>query len=152
MKKSLLSILATLSIAVILPAAAFADNTSTISGTITNASNSPLSGASVTVICAGHQSLTTSGAPLAAGDYSVTFPTSKCPPGHTVSVSATFDGKTGTNSGTLTSSNQDLNINVATVNVQIDIVPELGAITGASAAVLGGAAFMVIRHKHLKQN
>jgi hypothetical protein len=48
------------------------------------------------------------------------------------------------------SSNKDTQINLAVVNVSV--VPELGTITGVGAAVLGGAAFMVVRRKQLNQN
>ena len=146
MKKLLLSILATVGIVVILPVSAFAEGVgvSDIAGTITEG-GSPVSGASVTVVCDGNT--LTSGTTV-AGAYFVSFPNSECPTGDTASVTATKDGASGSNSGTVNGLTTDISLAI----VNVSIVPELGAITGGAAAVLGGAAFMVVRRKHLNQN
>src|ERR1039458_9910651 len=98
MKKLILSILATVGIAVILPVSAFAadSGTSYIAGTITKG-GSPLSGASVSVLCDGNTQ--TSGT-TTAGGYLVSFPASNCPAGDTATVTATKGSSTGSNSGT----------------------------------------------------
>jgi hypothetical protein len=145
MKKLLLSILATVSLAVILPVSAFAEGgQSDIAGTVTSKGN-PVSGASVSVTCDGHT--LTSGTTV-AGAYLVQFPASDCPAGDTANVTATKSGASGSNSGTVNALGADINLAI----VNVSIVPELGALTGVGAAVLGGAAFMAVRRKQLKQN
>ena len=146
MKKLLLSILATVSIAVILPVSAFADDggTSTIAGTVSG-KGGPVSGASVSVTCDGN---TLGSGTTVAGAYIVNFPSSECPAGDTASVTATKGGASGSNSGTVNALGADINLAI----IPVSIVPELGALTGAGAAILGGAAFMVVRRKQLNQN
>jgi hypothetical protein len=147
MKKLLLSILATVGIAVILPVSAFADGgTSTIAGTVTS-NGSPVVGANVSVACDGHT--LTSGTTLGGG-YIVTFSSSDCPAGAIATVTANKGGGTDSKTGKVDNlSKSPTVINLAIINVS---VPELGALTAAGAAVLGGAAFMMIRRKHLNQN
>ncbi|HTB48988.1 MAG TPA: hypothetical protein VK712_02805 [Verrucomicrobiae bacterium] len=145
MKKLLLSILATVGIAVILPVSAFAEGgTSDIAGTVTSKGN-PVSGASVSVLCDGHT--LTSGTTV-AGAYIVQFPGSDCPAGSTATVTATKGGGSGSNSGTVNGLGADINLAI----VNVSVVPEFGAVAGAGAALLGGGAFMIVRRKQLNQN
>ena len=148
MKKLFLSIIAAVGIAVILPVSAFADtSTSIIAGNIyKSAVQIPANldpGVNVQVVCNGNTLNTTS---TSAGGYAVTFVNGACPAGDTAVVTASKNGASGSSSGTVNNVT-DTNINVAIVSVSI--VPELGALTGTGAAILGGAAFMVVRRRQL---
>jgi hypothetical protein len=154
MKKLLLSILATVSIAAILPVSAFAASLppppySGVDGVITDSHNNPINGASVIVTCDGN-SLDYTTSSSNPGFYIVDFPASSCPTGSTVNVSATKGGASGFSHKKILSTTDPITINAVIVNVSI--LPELGALTGAAAAILGAAAFMVIRRKQLNQN
>ena len=146
MKKLLLSILATIGVAVVLPVSAFAASvgTSDIAGTVTSGGKD-VSGATVSVTCDGNT--LTSGTTVAGG-YLVSFPSSECPAGATATATASKGGGSGSNSGTVNALGTDINLAI----VNVSVVPELGALTGVGAAVLGGAAFMVVRRKQLNQN
>ena len=141
MKRLLLSVTGILAVLLMFPALTFADSSQTvIAGTITK-NGSPVSGASVTVTCDSNVLTTTS---TAIGTYGVTYtPASLCPAGATAHVTADSGGSSGSNSGKVYS--EDDTLNVALVNVSI--LPELGALTGIGAAVLGGGAFMIARRR-----
>lgn len=152
MKKLLMSILVSVGLLVVLPMSAMAANPGSctpvgdtactyVAGTITSG-GSPVTGASVTVVC---NTNTLTATTTAGGGYIVEYPASQCASGSTANVSASKGGKSGSNSGTV--NGETANINLAIVNVSL--VPELGIITGISAAVIGSGAFLVIRRRQL---
>jgi hypothetical protein len=144
MKRLLLSVLAVVGMAVLVPASAMAvtpTGTTYIAGTITH-NGSPVSGASVAVTC---NSNVLDSSTTVAGGYLVQFPAGQCPDSATAGVAASKGALGGSNSGTVDSLTTD--INLALVNVSI--VPELGLITGIGATIMGGGAFLVLRQRHL---
>jgi hypothetical protein len=145
MKKLLVSILATVGIALMLPAATFAASATTdVTGTVTN-NGVGVSGAKVEVICGSNDKKTTTGT---GGAYLVTFKAANCPDGSKATVTATVGKKAGVNTGKV-KQDGSVYLNVAVVNVSL---PEFGVITGIGAALVGGAAFLVIRRRQLGQN
>jgi hypothetical protein len=141
----LLSVLASIGIVLLIPASSFASSSVTdVTGTVTS-NGSPVKGATVTVVCDSNQKTTTT---ASNGSYRVQYSYKKCTDGSKATVMATKGSKGGTNSGIV---NQDGSaaLNVAIVNVSL--VPEFGIVTGVSAAILGGATFLVIRRRELGQ-
>jgi hypothetical protein len=140
-KKFLLSFAATVGIALLIPASSFALSAKTdITGVVSN-NGHPVSGAKVTVVCnnnARHD--TTDG----TGTYLVQFPATKCPAGAHATVVATKGKKGGTNSETIHSTTNKLNVNI--INVSL---PEFGLVAGVGASLIGGGAFLVIRRRQL---
>lgn len=148
MKKLLLSILATVGMAIVMPlsASAATSGVSDVAGTITNAGN-PVAGASVSVTCG---STTLTSPTTVAGAYFVQFSSTDCPAGSTAHVTATKGGSSGSSSGTVNNLvSEPTVINLAIVNVS---VPEFGIVAGTGAALVGGAAFMIVRRQQLNQN
>jgi|GEM_PF-7050245 hypothetical protein len=153
MRKRLLAVLLSISaFAIMIPAVASAEgepsppSLTVVSGTVTNNGN-PVVGANVSVSCDGNI-LTSS--TNASGGYVVQYSTiALCPNGATATATATKGGLNGSNSGPVSNVVPNT-LNISTVNVSV--VPELGALTGVGAAIIGGAAFMVVRRKHLHQN
>jgi hypothetical protein len=142
MKKLLLTILAAVGIAVMIPAASFAASTQTdVTGTVTN-NGQVVSGASVTVVCNNHSKTTTSDS---TGAYLVTFSGKNCPDKSQATVVAHKAGKGGVSNGTVNPYGS-LDLNVAIINVAL---PEFGIVTGIGAAVVGAGAFLVIRRRQL---
>ncbi|MEK7152591.1 MAG: hypothetical protein AAB834_01480, partial [Patescibacteria group bacterium] len=124
MKKLILSMLVTLGITLLLPAAAFAAATSTVvSGIVTDKAGKPVAGATVSVICNGNTKTDTTDA---AGAYGVTFTIAQCPSGKTAQAVASKGNSNGVSSGTVNAGHAD--INLAVVNVKIVAVPEFGVI------------------------
>ena len=150
MRKLLLSTIAAFAVILILPAAAMAaapTDTTYVAGTITH-NNSPVSGATVVVTC--DSNTATSPPTTVAGAYLVQFSTSQCPDKATAAVAASKGSLGGSNSGTVNNlTSTPTVINLALVNVSL--VPELGIITGVTAAILGGGAFFIIRRRQLAQ-
>ena len=136
---SLLVAFAVPSIASAAPAPAVTGAKTSVSGVITN-DNKPVKGAHVTVVCNNYARSTKTNN---AGQYSVTFAKGQCPVGDTVTVVASKSGKGGVNTTKVTTGTTKLN--VAIVNVAL---PELGLVTGAGAAVVSGAGFLVVRRKY----
>jgi hypothetical protein len=142
MKKLFLTILATLSVALLIPAATFAASATTdVTGTVTNNGN-VVSGAKVTVVCDNNSKKTSTDS---SGAYLVTFKAANCPDSSKATVVATKGGKGGVSTGTV-SKMGSADLNVAIVNVAL---PEFGIITGIGAAVIGGGAFFLIRRRQL---
>jgi hypothetical protein len=154
--KKLLSIVGTLALVLVPMASISADSapvsTDSVEGYVSQ-NNSPATGATVTATCNGATGSTTTygnSGPESPGDYSLTLsPSGLCTSTDTVTVVAHKGGASGQTSQPYGSLGVG-NVNIALVNVSI--VPELGALTGAGAAILGGAAFMVVRRKHINQN
>jgi hypothetical protein len=141
MKKLILGAFSALVLMLAIPAASFAATAQTdISGTVTD-NGSPVKGADVTLTCNGLTRHTTTGG---KGAYLFVMQKANCPAGSNVTVSATKSSMGGSNSGTVNSESNKLN--VAIVNVSL---PELGAFAAAGAAILGGGAFLVIRRHAL---
>jgi hypothetical protein len=133
MKKLFLTILATLSVALLIPAATFAASATTdVTGTVTNNGN-VVSGAKVTVVCDNNSKKTSTDS---SGAYLVTFKAANCPDSSKATVVATKGGKGGVSTGTVSKMGS-----VA--------LPEFGIITGIGAAVIGGGAFFLIRRRQL---
>lgn len=144
MKRLLLSIMATVGIAVIMPVSAFAEGGVTdVAGTVTKAGN-PVSGASVSVLC-GTTTLTSG--TTAAGGYIVQFSAADCPDGSTAHVTATKGADSGSKNGTV--NGLTASINLALINVSI---PEYGLIGLTGATIIGGGAFLVMRRRQLSQS
>ncbi len=153
MKKLLASILATAAVLMILPATAFADNGQTIvAGTVTlnSLSGSPVSGATVTVVCDGNTQI--SPPTTVAGAYTVNFsPASLCPNGATAQVTAVKGSDQGNASGQVNEAG-DSGINIAILPVVVNSVPEMGVIASVVAAIAAGGAFLVIRRHNSSAN
>jgi hypothetical protein len=144
MKKVLLSIVGTL--ALVLVPMASASALEAVSGHVSQA-KTDVSGASVSATC---KSATGSGTTGANGDYAFTLsPSGVCTSTDLITVTAQKGAASGQTTQPYGNLNLGEGINIALVNVSI---PEFGAIAGVSAAVLGGAAFMIVRRKHLNQN
>jgi len=141
MKKILLSLVLSLGLLLAVPLSVSAHRAVTdITGTVTN-NGQVVRSAKVTVVCNGH---TKHDKTNQSGVYLVQFKLLDCPDGATVVVNATDHSNSGSASGTVHSETTKLNI--AVVNVS---VPELGWFAGIAAAVMGGAAFLIIRRRQL---
>lgn len=142
MKKALwIPIFALVVAVVILPASVLATRSNTdVTGYVTD-NGQAVNKADVRVTCQGDTKHTKTDS---SGAYLVVFPAQKCPDGSVVTVSASEGGVSGTTSGTVL--RETTRLNVAVINVS---VPELGWLTGIAAAVIGGAAFLVIRRRQL---
>jgi hypothetical protein len=144
MKKVLLSIVASLGILLLIPAASFADNSQTIiSGTVTH-NGVPVSGANVTVSCDGNVLNDTTNP---AGGYVVDYASiTLCPDTTTATAIATYGKLSGSDTKPVSQ------IVVGTLNVAVvpvSLVPELGLITGITATVLSATAFMIVRRRQV---
>ncbi len=113
-----------------------------VTGVITDA-GVPVAGASVTVKCGATTKMDTTDA---FGSYLVTFTFAECPPGSTVTVTATKGAKSGTNTGTVIGITTKLNIGL--VNVDI---PEYGAIGAILATGAGAGAIFFARRRFAQQ-
>lgn len=145
MKKVLLTVLASVGIALLVPFAASADASpgiTDVSGAVTNNGN-PVNGASVQVNCNGNTLYDTSDF---TGTYVVDFTSGECPAGSIVTATATHGGESGTNTGDANPLTTRLNVAI----INISIVPELGMITAGGAAILGGGAFLIVRKRQLE--
>jgi len=146
MKKVLLTVLATIGVAILLPATAFAAQPAVtdVTGVVSDAGN-PVAGAKVTVTCNSYKGTDHTDK---TGSYRVQFTAKKCPAGSSVVVTATTkSGLNGTGSGTV-SPDGSAKLNVAIVNVTVGL-PEMGAVTGSAAALAAGGAFFVTRRRNL---
>lgn len=87
------------------------------------------------------------------GTYLVTFPQEKCIVGDIVTVTATKNGLTGTNTGTVVDfikgrvREKCLDLDIALVNVNIPLVPEFGLVAGALTILGAAGTFFVVRRK-----
>ena len=115
-----------------------------VTGTVTDASDTPLAGASVTVSC---NSSVQNDITNAAGDYYVEFdPSSFCPDGASATVTATKGSLSGTNSGKV--NDVTTRVNLALVNVQA--VPEIGTVAAISAMAVAGGALVYSRRRQMQ--
>lgn len=145
MKKTILTMLATIGIVLFLPMTAFAAPTATIvTGHVTDSAHKPVAGATVSVICNG---ITKADTTDATGLYEVQFTPVECPSGKIAQVVASKGGENGVNSGTIQPPHNTTTINIGVVDVKITPTPELGAVAAAAAALLGGGAFTVVRRR-----
>ena len=142
MKKIMLSTIASLGAFLLLPAATFAATLTTVSGVVTNGANKPVIGATVSVVCNGNTKTDTTDA---SGAYAVTFTDAQCPAGKVAQVVASKGDMNGGSSGKVTG---HTDINVSVQNVKITAMPELGAVTGGAAALVGGGSFLAIRRRN----
>ena len=115
-----------------------------ITGTVTDADNNVVDGATVEVTCT-HDAvdtveLTTSDVD---GQYYVTFSPLDCDDGDSVSVVVTYGEMGGSNDGTV--SYADCMVNVGIVDVQI---PEFGVVAAGLALVGAIAGFAVMRKRN----
>jgi hypothetical protein len=144
MKKVILGALSSLLLILAVPAASFAAAAQTdVSGTVTD-NGSLVQGADVTIMCNGLTRHTTTGG---KGAYLFVFQKVNCPDGSNVTVTATKASMDGSNSGSVNSESNKLN--VAIINVSL---PELGAFAAGGAAILGGGAFLAVRRNELKKH
>jgi hypothetical protein len=140
-KKLLTASLATILVAIAIPATSMAAAAQTdISGTVTN-NGKVVSGAKVTVVCDNNSRKDTTDS---SGGYLVHFPAAQCPNGATVYVTATDSKKGGDTTGKVNADTSKLNVSI--VNVAL---PEFGTYAAIGATLLGGGAFMVIRRRQL---
>lgn len=155
LKKNLFSFivlgLLTFSFLVILPAYKASQATAVltlVSGIIKDTGGTPVGGAMVTIIChhggTDHTKFDVSRMVPAdeVGFYQVLFPVTKCTFGDTITVHASKDDMNGSNSGTV--SGGDININVAIISVT---VPEFGLITGAFALFASAGTFLALKRR-----
>jgi hypothetical protein len=144
MKKVIAAFLASLAMLLMIPASSFAAASKTdITGTVYN-NGKPVVGAKVVVVCNNNSRKDTTDS---TGAYLVQFTAAQCPAGDKATVVATYKKLGGTNSATISSTTDKLNVNI--VNVSL---PEFGVIAGVAAAIAGAGAFLVIRRKQLAQN
>ncbi|MEM4710893.1 MAG: carboxypeptidase-like regulatory domain-containing protein [Candidatus Woesearchaeota archaeon] len=113
--------------------------TTMVYGQVTDSSNNPVSGASVSVDCNGNILNTVTDA---SGMYYVFYPALLCNVGDTAIVTVNYGDQTFTGTGTVDYS-KECRINVGVVNVQI---PEFGVIA-AGLALIGAIAIFAIRRK-----
>lgn len=149
MKKLLSTLLISLGMILIIPAATFAATGNTIvEGTVYTTGNVPLANAKVTITCDGTTKHATTDA---SGDYSVSYTAKKCPVGTTVYGSATakvnHKNLSGSNQVPVSTTNNTA-LNIATDNITVSL-PELGFLTATIAAALSGGAFFLIRRRNL---
>lgn len=144
LKRVLLSIGATLGIALMIPASSFAvrpnPQFTEVTGTVTY-NGAPVNGAKVTIVCDNNAKHFTTGS---NGVYTVEYASAKCPIGATIYATAT-KGKKGGDADKRVTSSTDI-VNIQTVNVSL---PEFGLIAGTGAATIGVGAFLVIRRRQL---
>lgn len=142
MKKKILSaIVSGFALVMLMPASSFALAAVTdVTGTVTD-NGSPVVNAHVIVIC---KNVVKRDYTDGSGTYLVQYKSTVCPLGSPISVTAVKGNAGGNNYG---KANKVTNkLNVAIVNVSL---PEFGLITGIGAAIVGGAAFMFVRRRHL---
>jgi len=111
---------------------------SDVTGVITE-NQVAVAGATVTVLCNGHTEVDTTDA---QGAYLVTYPSTDCPFGTTVKVTAKKGSKSGIASGTVQGITTKLNL--AIVNVSI---PEYGLIGGILAGTTGIGMIALMRRR-----
>lgn len=144
MTRILLAITSALATLILVPAVAAADpGVTDISGVVSYNGNPVGSGITVTVNCKGNILTDTTDS---SGSYFVEYSQTKCQKNQTATASATVNGHTGSNSGE-TKDGGSNKLNVAVVN--INVVPEFGLITAGASALIGGAAFTVIRRRQI---
>jgi hypothetical protein len=142
MKKVILSALLSIGIIVILPATAMALS---VGGKVLLNNSSPVNGAIVTVNCANNTYFgqSTSGPDgsylVIAGNPQI----SRYCGGTAVIVDANYGSLSGLANGNI--GDTSLNVNI----VDTSAVPEFGIITGFIAVIIGGGAFLYIRHRNI---
>ena len=142
MKKILLLILSSLALVMMIPALAMAapnPSQTVIAGEVTY-NGQEVTGAHVIVIC---NSIVKRATTDNTGSYTVLYTKNQCPVGSNVTVTATHDRRGGEDSKDV-SPGQYYNVDL--INVSL---PELGIVTTAGAALVGGAAFLLIRRHSL---
>jgi hypothetical protein len=112
-----------------------------VTGTVTDGSSVPVSGATVSITCMSESATTSTDV---SGNYIAQLNNPSCIAGSIAYVTATKDGQTGHNSGAVCAIGEEgCDINVAFVDVQI---PEFGLIA-ASVAVVGALGIFIYRRK-----
>jgi hypothetical protein len=112
-----------------------------VTGTVTDSSNTPIDGASVTVTCNSNVLNDTTNA---SGDYAVEFsPSSNCPNASVATVTATKGPLAGTNSDTVAAVTSRINL----VVVDVQAVPEIGTIAGVASLAAAGGAIVYARRR-----
>jgi hypothetical protein len=106
--------------------------------------NNLIPGADVVVVCNGNTLRATSSN---SWGYRVTFFDYQCPEGSMVNVTATKNGLSGSNTGIVQQGGVVPWLNVAIINVSINVVPEFGMIAGTMTVLSALAVFFVIRRK-----
>ena len=145
MGKKVLLFIATVVALVALPVATFAAGLTDVSGVISYNGVHVGKGILVTVTCNGnvlHDKTNKS------GTYLVQFTKQQCKKNSTVTVSATVNGHTGSNTGKAKKETNKLNLAIVPVNV----VPEFGTTAGLLAVIGAGGVFMITRRRELGQN
>jgi ribosomal protein S17 len=116
-----------------------------ISGKVKDQDHKKVVGAQVTTVCTHdsqnyNKTTTTNG----QGKYEVIYPSNQCDDGDSVTVTATKDGATGTDTGIVRERRCLRDIAI----INIILVPEFGLITGAFAALTSAGAFWVMKKKN----
>ena len=108
-------------------------------GTVTDANGDPVNHASVDVLCG----TTTKHANTDSnGFYTVNFGNGQCDSGQGVTVNVEKDGNTGSNNGTMGSSN--VNIDVV---IQAPSIPEFGLLTGIVAMSGSAGTYLLLKKR-----
>lgn len=98
--------------------------------------------ASVTATCNGHNAVTSTDA---GGNFTATFASGDCTDGQTVTVFASLNGKTGSDSKTAGS---PAKVEFGTIFLQESAsVPEFGLVTGAVALLGSAGAFVAMKKR-----
>jgi uncharacterized protein YcnI len=140
MRKILASILCSLLAVIIIPATASAHSSYTvITGRVTSANGSAENHAKVSVKCNGKKRVTYTGR---QGWYKISFSSRQCRVGNTVTVTASKNGETASNTGKVRSAS--CRLDVAFINVAL---PEMGFVTGIAATTIGGGTVLLVRRR-----
>ena len=138
MRKVLSVLISTLVLIVCIPVIAVAcSNGSSIYGTVYFNSNPVGRNIKVTITCNGHTLTTKTDR---HGNYQIDFQSNKCRRNTTVTVSATYNGNTGSNSVKLRNCKTRLN-----VYIEYATVPEFGNLTTIAALCISSFGFVSIR-------
>jgi hypothetical protein len=115
-----------------------------VTGVVKDSNRHFVSGAQVSVVCT-HNLVNTTKTTTTnfLGLYFVNYPSSQCDDGDKVTITASKDGLTGTNTGIIKEKKCFMDIGF----VKVVLVPEFGLLTGALAAISSTGALLFLKRK-----
>jgi hypothetical protein len=114
-----------------------------ITGSVKNQQNHFVNGAAVTIVCIHNGASNTKTTTTHNGFYSVSYRYDKCDETDQVTVTATKDGQTGINTGTV----KELRCLMDIAIINIIMVPEFGLISGALAVAGSVGGYLKLKRK-----